>query len=84
MKKVKAKSKKATSKKPLKSVPSKKQQPTKDRFKKMASKIGKSTKKMVDEVLLKLIGNRVLERAQVVSADLKKEKTQTRKVRRTP
>ncbi len=52
----------------------------KNRLKKMATKISQTTKKMVDEVMLKLIGTRVLERAQNVSASLRKEKTRSKKV----
>lgn len=44
-------------------------------LKKVAKQITRTTKKMVDDVFLKLIGRRVLERAEAVSATLKKEKT---------
>lgn len=40
-----------------------------------AQKIRKTTKKMVDDVFLKLVGMRVLERAQEISASLKEEKS---------
>ena len=43
---------------------------------KAANHLRKTTKKMVDDVFLKLVGMRVLERAQQVSASLKEEKAQ--------
>lgn len=43
---------------------------------KAAKHLRKTTKKMVDDVFLKLVGMRVLERAQQVSASLKEEKAQ--------
>lgn len=71
----KNKAKKVLRKSPLKKSPKKK-----SRLKKMATKISQTTKKMVDEVMLKLIGTRVLERAQNVSASLKKDKARGKKV----
>ena len=50
-------------------------------LKKMASKITKTTKKMVDDVLLRLIGNRTLEKAQEISAYLKLDKARSKKDR---
>jgi hypothetical protein len=41
---------------------------------KAANQFRKTTKKMVDDVFLKLVGMRVLERAQQMSASLKEEK----------
>ncbi len=49
-----------------------------------ARKIQKTTKKMVDDVILKLIGRRVLERAEAVSRSLMQEANSTqRRVRKT-
>ncbi len=41
---------------------------------KTARKIQRTTKKMVDDVLLKIVGMRVLERAKAMTESLKKEK----------
>lgn len=47
---------------------------------KTAKKIQKTTKKMVDDVFLKLVGMRVLERAKAMTEVLKKEnKVETKK-----
>lgn len=46
---------------------------------KTAKKIQKTTKKLVDDVFLKLVGLRVLERAKVMTEALKKEKKTTKK-----
>lgn len=46
---------------------------------KAAKHLRKTTKKMVDDVFLKLVGMRVLERAQQMSASLKEEKAQAGK-----
>ena len=46
---------------------------------KTAKKIRKTTKKMVDDVFLKLVGMRVLERAKAMTESLKKEKKPAKK-----
>lgn len=47
---------------------------------KTAKKIQKTTKKMVDDVLLKIVGMRVLERAKTMTEALKKEKKSSKKI----
>ncbi len=46
---------------------------------KAAKKIQKTTKKMVDDVLLKIVGMRVLERAKTMTESLKREKKSSKK-----
>ena len=45
------------------------------KVKSAAVQIRKTTKKMIDDVFLKLVGSRVLERAQEMTKDIKKEKS---------
>lgn len=49
---------------------------------KAAHQFRKTTKKMVDDVFLKLVGMRVLERAQQMSASLKQEKAQAESLKK--
>lgn len=44
------------------------------KVKSAAAHISKTTKKIVDDVFLKIVGMKVLERAQAVTKDIKKEK----------
>lgn len=73
LKKKKPASKKAA---PSKAKASSKKKTRVRRVLKAANNLRKTTKKMVDDVFLKLVGMRVLERAQAMSATIKAEKSQ--------
>ncbi len=74
-KKTKPEVKKKNANKPKANLKAKrKAQPQPSKVMKAAKQIRKTTKKMVDDVILKLLGMRVLERAQEVSRSLLNEK----------
>jgi hypothetical protein len=75
-KKLNSKPRKATSKLPSKA---KSRIKTRNKMMKAADHIRKTTKKMVDDVFLKLVGRRVLERAEEVSRSLSQEKSGKKK-----
>jgi|GEM_PF-3097008 len=65
-----------------KKIPKKKTKVSAGSVLKAANQFRKTTKKMVDDVFLKLVGMRVLERAQQMSASLKQEKAEAESLKK--